>query len=193
MINRLKKYLDELKTIKMELVEPSEKPFLTIENYECKLNNGFTVKREKVLKNKNDGSAAIILPITENNKIILAIEPRVFTNNTVDIGFPAGYIEANEDPKASALRELLEETGYEASDIELLGSYYQDQGCMGAYNYYYLATNCKKVKDQNLDEGEFIKYILVTKDELEWLMKNGYIQGLNSAYMVLKMKEYIRK
>lgn len=192
-IKQIEKYYEELKTINMEKTSSTENGFLSIENYDCTLNNGHTIKREKILKNQKNGSAAIILPVTEDNKIILAIEPRVFTKETVDIGLPAGYIEENELPVISAIRELEEETGYTSNDLELLGAYYQDQGCSEAFNFYYIARNCKKVKEQNLDEGEFIKYILVTFEELEELMKKGYIKGLNSAYAIEKGKNYIKK
>lgn len=192
-IKEIETYYEELKTIDMIKTSSENNGFLTIEKYDCTLNNGHTIKREKLLKNKKDGSAVIILPITEDNKVILAIEPRVFTKETVDIGLPAGYIEENELPVISAIRELEEETGYTSNDLEFLGSYYQDQGCSGAYNFYYLARNCKKVKKQKLDKDEFIKYILVTLEELEELMKRGYIKGLNSAYAIEKGKQYIKE
>lgn len=191
-LNELKKYIEELKTISYKKSNIDSK-FLSIENYEYKLNNGHVIKREKLLKNKKDGSAAIILPITENNEIILAIEPRVFTRKTVDVGLPAGYIEENELPVLSAIRELEEETGYTSNNLELLGSCYQDQGCSAAYNFYYIAFNCKKVKEQNLDEGEFIKYILVNFEELDELIDMGYITGLNSVYAIEKGKKYIKE
>lgn len=180
----VKRYFEEFKTIKLEKKD-SEKGFLTIEKYECTLSNGNIIKREKILKNGSDGSASIIFPITYGGKIILTIEPRVFTKETVDIGLPAGYIEDNEDPVESAKRELLEETGYISDEFIHLGSFYQDQGCSEALNHYYIAKNCKKVENQNLDDGEFIKYILVSMEELEELLKNGYIKGLNSAYLII--------
>lgn len=187
----LKRYIEELKTISFEKI--NRKPrFLSIESYDYELNNGHVIKREKLFKNEKDGSASVILPITETGEIILAIEPRVFTKSTVDVGLPAGYIEDGENPNISAKRELLEETGYEAEKLINLGSYYQDQGCSAAYNHYYVALNCKKVKEQNLDEGEFIKYILVNKDELEELINMGYITGLNSIYAIEKGKTYLK-
>lgn len=195
-LQELKEYMEQLKTIsytKIEDEKKDESKFLKIERYSYNLNNGKTVKREKVIKNGKDGSAAIILPITENNEIILAIEPRVFTKKTVDVGLPAGYIEEDEEPIISARRELLEETGYDSSKFIELGSFYQDQGCSGAYNYYYVALDCKKVSDQTLDQGEFIKYILVNYEELEELINMGYITGLNSAYAIEKGKRYIRE
>jgi len=191
-IEQINSYLESLKTNHFKLLDRDAR-FLNIESYDCYLNNGSKITREKILKGNTDGSAVIILAMTENKEFILAIEPRVFTKETVDIGLPAGYIEENEQPIESAKRELLEETGYEAEKIIPLGSFYQDQGCSSAYNHYFLATKCKKVKEQNLDNDEFIKYVLVFYDELMWLVNNDYIKGLNSAYAIEKGRSLIKE
>lgn len=191
MNKQIEKYFQELKTLQM--IEGSEGKFLTTKSYKCKLNNGQTITREKLLKNGSDGSASIILPITEDNKVILAVEPRVFTKRTVDVGLPAGYIEQGEDAIDAAKRELLEETGYTSDEFISLGSFYQDQGCSEAYNHYYVALNCRKVKEQNLDDGEFIKYILVDFNEVNELIEEGYIGGLNSIYAIEKGKNYLKE
>lgn len=192
MIKELKKYFNQFKTINIEKIE-DEKDFLTIEKYNCTLSNGKIIRREKLLKNGHDGSASIIFPVTEDGMVILAIEPRVFTDKTVDMGLPAGYIENGENPDFAAKRELLEETGYTTDEIYEIGSFYQDQGCSSALNHYYIAYNCKKVTNQNLDEGEFIKFVLVDIDELTNLLKNGYIKGLNSAYLITASLNILNK
>lgn len=189
-IKEINNYFEELKTTHFDKLNKDSK-FLHVESYKCHLNNGQKIVREKLLKGKIDGSAAIIFAMTEEKEFILAIEPRVFTTKTVDVGLPAGYIEEGEQPSEAAKRELLEETGYEAGNLISLGSFYQDQGCSAAYNHYFLATKCKKIKDQNLDEGEFIKYTLVQYDELKWLIENDYIKNLNSAYAIEKGKKLI--
>ncbi len=183
--------LEELKTI--EKIKKDPVNFLKIEAYLCKLNNGKTIARERIIKGNSDGNAVIIFPITTDNKTVLAIEPRVFTKKTVAIGFPAGYINDGETPQDAAKRELREETGYSSDNLIHLGSFYQDQGCSAAYNHYYLALNCVKVSEQELDDGEFIKYIVVDNDELEELMNEGYLTGLNTAYLFEKGKTYLKR
>ena len=191
-IKQINSYLTKLKTNQFELLD-SKGDFLSVQKYRCYLNNGQKIIREKLLKGRLDGSSVIILAVTNNKEFILAIEPRVFTKETVDIGLPAGYIEKDEQPTEAAERELLEETGYVAEKFISLGSFYQDQGCSGAYNHYFLAINCRKVKEQNLDADEFIKYVLVNYDDLNWLIDNNYIKGLNSAYAIEKGKNLIKK
>lgn len=191
MDKNISNYFEEYKTKSKEKIE--ENKFLSIEAYSIKLNNGKIIKREKILKNKSDGSAAIVLPITEDNKVILAIEPRVFTEKTVDVGVPAGYIEEGEEAVVAAQRELLEETGYYSDNLLEIGKFYQDQGCSEALNHYFIAQNCVKVTDQKLDESEFIKFVEVSLDELYELYNSGYITGLNSAYLIEASKKYLNK
>ena len=185
------KALEELRTVHTKKIEGSS--FISVESYECSLNNGKKIKREKVLKNGEDGSAVIVYPITEFGKILLACEPRVFTDQTVDIGFPAGYIEDFELPEEAARRELLEETGYAPQELISLGSFYPDQGSSGALNHYFIALGCKKVSEQHLDESEYIKHLLVSSEELKELVDCGFIKGLNTQYLLLKGENYVKK
>ena len=87
----LSRFFDEYRLLEKEKIDPIN--FLSVESFQCTLNNGKIIKREKILKNGKDGAAVIIFPITQDNKVIVACEPRVFTEKTVDVGFPAGYIE----------------------------------------------------------------------------------------------------
>lgn len=185
-------YIEELKTIKKDLIE-KEPRFITVESYNCLLKNGIVIPREKIMKNKTDGSAALILPVTKENNTILTIQPRVFTRNTVGIGFPAGYIEKNEYPLIVAKRELLEETGYTSNDFKKICSFYQDDGCSGAFNTGYLATSCEKVSTQHLDKDEFIRYFECSIEEVYELLENEYIKDVGSQLLLEKARQYIKK
>lgn len=122
----IRKMMENFRCIKKEPRNVSSS-FIQIMVQDCTLQNGKTILREQVLKNGHDGSAVIIVPITQEGKILLAIEPRVFTKETVGIGFPAGYIEEGEKTWESAKRELLEETGYQAQELHYMTSFYQDE------------------------------------------------------------------
>lgn len=189
-LEELKYYIEELKTIK--LVNTSG-TFLKSEAYDCILNNGIIIKREKLIKGNNDGSAVIVVPVTQNNEILTVIEPRVFTKETVGIGLPAGYIEKNEYPQYSALRELREETGYISERIIEIDSFYQDEGCSSAYNHIFLALNCIKKYPQQLDKDELIRYMLFSYEELEELEQLGYIKGVNTKLAIAKTKKFLRR
>lgn len=188
-IEKIRKYQEEFRcTAKTKIkIKPH---FLKIESYQCNLQNGKRIIREKIIKGKTDGSAVTILPITEEGKIILIMQPRVFTKETVGIELPAGYIESKETPLEAAQRELLEETGFKPTNAHLFASFYQDQGCSAALNYSVIATGCQKVRNQQLDVSEYIHYLECTWQEVEELVDKGYITDLQSQFTIAKAKIY---
>ena len=143
-LEEIKQIIEEFKTIKKERINKEDKDkFIKSEAYRYYLNDGSNIVREKLIKGKNNGSAAIIIPKLENGEFLTIIEPRVFTDLTVGVGFPAGYIEEGENSREGALRELKEEVGYSSDYLIELDSFYQDEGCSEALNRIYLALDCK--------------------------------------------------
>lgn len=194
-LEELKGYIADLKTVKMTKLNKinSDKGFLNIEKYTCILNNGHTICREKILKDKKNGNAAIVIPITNEGNTVLVVQPRVFTEETVGIEFPAGYIEENEKPIDATRRKLIEETGYFPTEMKMIASYYQDQGCMSSLNHSFIAFGCEKKQIQNLDDDEFIKYFECSYEEAIELMEMGYIKDANSLIILEKSKKYIKE
>lgn len=185
-------YVELLKTKKKTLLEKTGN-FINVEKYLIELNNGEVINREKILKGNSDGNASIILPVTVDGNVILVVQPRVFTRIGVGIELPAGYVDEGEDYEDAARRELFEETGYVPENVRLLGEFYQDQGCSGAYNKSFLAEGCRKIGSQSLDSSEFIKYFECSIDELYELVELGMINDLQSQYTIEKAKQYIRR
>ena len=200
-LEELNDYIKELQTItkerkKEEFIYQGTEPvqrrgFINVESYNCKLQNGIIIPREKIVKGASNGNAVIIFPVTKEGNTLLVVQPRVFTKETVCVELPAGYMEEGESPETAGRRELEEETGYVPEKIELLASYYQDQGCSAAYNYCMLALNCKKVKEQNLDKDEVIHYFECSFDEAVELVERGYITDIQSQFTIEKAKSYV--
>ena len=191
-LDELHSYIDELKVIKRKLVGEDNKGYIKVSHYNLLLNNNIIILRDKIIKGNGNGSAVVTLPITKDNEVLLVVQPRVVREGVL-VELPAGYIEDNENPIESIKRELLEETGYISNNIKHLSSYYQDQGCSDAYNYAYLALDCEKIKEQNLDKDEFIRYFLCDYREVLELVDRGYIKDIQSKYTLELSKQYIKR
>lgn len=137
------------------------------------------------------GDASVILPITGDGKVIMIQEPRTPIGKVI-LALPAGMIEEGEEAEKAAIRELEEETGYLASDIEFLREYHPSVGYSDEKIKIYLATNLKKTK-QHLDDEEDINVIEVPLEELiEMLDKNEIITASSTIalmhYLLYKKK-----
>lgn len=146
------------------------------------LNGDKMIYREHV----KAGNASVILPITDDNKVIMIQEPRTPIGKVI-LALPAGMIEEGEDASNAAIRELEEETGYLASNIEFLREYHPSVGYSDEKIKIFLATNMKKTK-QHLDEEEDINVIEVPLKELiDMVGKNEII----TASTIIALMHYL--
>ncbi len=132
------------------------------------LDNGRTSTREVVIKPQ----AVCILPIIDD-KVILIKQFR-YPLNKVVYELPAGMIEHDEIPLNAAIRELEEETGYKALEINSLGNIYTSFGFTDELIHLYYACNLVKTH-VNFDFDEDIETYMVNFDELLNMIKNGDI------------------
>lgn len=179
----------EEKTIKTEQIFTGKVISLQVDDVE--LPNGKTAKRELI---KHPGAVAII-PVTTENKIVMVEQFRkALERNIVEI--PAGKLEKGEQPRASALRELEEETGYECETLELVTSFYTSPGFADEIVHVYEARGLsKKEHPAPQDEDEFINLIELTLDEaLEYVEKQKiYDAKTIFAVQYLQLKEALNR
>lgn len=117
--------------------------------------------------------ASAILPMFDDGKILLVKQYRkAIERETLEI--PAGKLDKNEDPKLCAKRELEEETGYSAKDIEYLGKIATAPGFCNEIIYLYKATGLT-LGEKNTDDDEFTENIIISLDEVKNMIKNGKI------------------
>ena len=99
---------------------------LTVKRDQVRLPNGNTSQREYVIH----PGAVVVVPILPNGNVVLEKQFR-YALHQVFIELPAGKIDAGEDILITGQRELLEETGYSASDWVKLG---HQHPCIGYSN-----------------------------------------------------------
>ncbi|CAN5334484.1 NUDIX hydrolase [soil metagenome] len=125
-----------------------------------------------------------VIAITKDNRAILIREFQTGPER-ISKGAPGGFVEGDESPLMAAQRELLEETGYQASQMRLLGSHCKDAYLNGTWNVV-LATGCSKVAEQQLDGEEAqIEVAEVTISEFIAAAKAGEMTDTASVFLAL--------
>lgn len=116
---------------------------------------------------------ALAVPVTPEGKLVLVRQYR-FTVQGRLLEFPAGTIEAHEDPLTTIQREIEEETGYHANSWQKLGEFFIAPGYSDEILYAYLAQDLVKLETPPpQDADEDIETVLMTPEELEKAILEG--------------------
>lgn len=89
-----------------------------------------------------------------------------------------GYLEPGEEPLAAAQRELLEETGYEASNWVELGRYVVDANRGAGTAYVFLAQQAHWVTEPDADDLEEQQLLHLSRAEVETALSSGEFKVL---------------
>lgn len=131
------------------------------------------------------GNFASIAALTQNNEVLLVKQFRPGPEKIL-MSTPSGYIDSNEAPEVAAKRELLEETGFEAEEVFFKKVVTLPYG-VGS-QYCFVATGCKKMQDQRLDDTEFIEVVTMQLPEFKAKLRDAEdfdLYNLTAAYLLL--------
>jgi len=141
-----------------------------------------TIERELLER----GDAVAILLYDKHCDEVLLIEqfrvgPAARGDKAWMIEVVAGMLDAGEDAEACAVRESIEEAGYEPHDITYLGKYYASPGGTSESLLLYLGyvDKHKPVAAGGglMDEHEDIRSFWVSREEAVAMVKNGKINS----------------
>lgn len=143
------------------------------------LPNGLEITREIV----DHPSSVCIVPVDRDGNVLMVRQYRKAVESLL-LEAPAGKMEAGEEPRTTALRELQEEIGHTAATLEPLGSFYVAPGWCTQMMYAYLAKDLSPAR-LNADEDEFIEVVRVALSEIPALIGDGSIRDAKSVASLL--------
>lgn len=116
-----------------------------------------------------------IIPITAEGDVVLVRQYRHGVRE-ITLEIPGGMVDPDEDPQLAAGRELLEETGYEAQEIKLLGNVWPNPAIQDNLCYFYLAENAKRVAEPQPDPFERFEITTAPLSTVPELIATGQIR-----------------
>jgi ADP-ribose pyrophosphatase len=149
--------------------------------------SGKPIQREVVVH----PGAVVILPILDEEHIVMIRNERFAVGREL-WELPAGTLEVNEPPLLSAKRELIEETGYEAKQVEPLVTFFTSPGICNEVMYAFVAQDLTFV-GQNLDENEKIITEVVTWQKAMDMVRDGTIADGKTITTLLYYHSFCRK
>ncbi len=130
------------------------------------------------------GGVAIVAIDSDDNVLTVKQYRYVFSRVMEEI--PAGKLEAGEDPRDAALRELREETGAAPERFTDLGPLIVSPGAYGEVLHLYLAEGLK-LGEQSPDEDEFLDVVRTPFHEMVRRVIAGELQDAKTVAGILKV------
>ena len=137
---------------------------------------------------KHPGAVAIVA-LTDDRQLLLERQYR-YPPRREFIEIPAGKLEPGEPHLATAKRELLEETGYEAGEWTSLCTVDTSIGYTDERIELFLARKLIK-KTRKLDPGEFLEVFLLPFDDAVAMVRDGRISDVKTVAAILWAKAFL--
>lgn len=139
---------------------------------------------------KHKGAAAMIA-VREDGRLLMVRQWRnAIERYTLEI--PAGGLNSVDEPtKEAAIRELKEETGYIAENVQFLLRIHTTVAFCSEGIDIYLATGLKRHESQHLDEDEFVDVGAYTLEELVQIIYDGKIEDAKTICAIMTYKSLL--
>ena len=136
---------------------------------------------ESVREYVRHNGAVCIVPLTDDGHVVLEKQYRYAVGRELT-EIPAGKLDSpDEEPLAAAVRELKEETGATAREMEYIGDYFGSPAIMGEKISMFVARGLS-FGERNLDDDEFLDFFEMPLEEaVEAVLKGEITDGKTQA------------
>ncbi|HEY3344255.1 MAG TPA: NUDIX hydrolase [Anaerolineaceae bacterium] len=135
--------------------------------------------------------AVTIVPVDDQGRMWFVRQYRSGVRDTL-LELPAGTRHADEDPQLCALREVREEIGQAARQIQKIGEVYLVPGYSTEYMYFYLATGLYP-DPLDMDDDEFIEVESYPVSQVYAMAAAGEMRDGKTLAALLLAKPYLEK
>lgn len=130
-----------------------------------------------------------VIPIIDDKSMIMVKQYRKAVEKVM-LEIPAGILEVNEEPRDAALRELKEETGYDAEKLKYMMEFYTSPGYCDEKIYLFLAKDLKE-GELDLDSEEAVVHEIFSIEELVKMVNRGEIVDSKTIIGINIAKNYL--
>jgi ADP-ribose pyrophosphatase len=159
--------------------------FLTAKRDTVRLPSGGTGTREYVVH----PGAVVVVPMLADGRVVIERQFR-YPVGRVMIEFPAGKLDAGESPFTCGQRELLEETGYSASEWAYAGAMHLAIAYSTEIIHIYFARGLT-LGERALDEGEHLDVATATLPELLQWSQSGALTDAKTLTCLLWLQNVL--
>lgn len=128
--------------------------------------------------------AVVLIPWFDDGRVCLLRNYRYTIDRTL-VELPAGTLEPPELPETAAVRELQEETGYQAGRWRKLAEFYPSPGVMTERMYLFLAQDLTPGPSQPEPEEELEPIVVPWAQALAWIDDGTIEDGKTLAGLLL--------
>ena len=158
--------------------------FLDVRRDTVRLPDGHETAREYIVH----PGAVVVIPLLDDGRLLLERQFR-YPMGRVMLEFPAGKIDAGEDPLVCAVRELAEETGYRAAEWARAGILHNAIAYSTEGIEIWFARGLQ-AGQARLDHGEFLELTTATEAELDALAQRGELTDAKTLIGLLWLKQW---
>ena len=159
--------------------------FLSILRDTVLLPNGKQATREYVVH----PGAVVVIALLDDGRVVLERQHR-YPVGRVMVEFPAGKLDAGENPQFCGQRELLEETGYSAKQWAYAGPMHLAIAYSDEVLHIYFAKGLT-LGERKLDEGESLDVFTATPEELFVMCGQGLVTDAKTLTCTLWLQNVL--